>query len=185
MPERWADIPGYEHKYQASDKGQIRSVDREVNHPFGRQKLRGKLLKQNTDKAGYKRVTLHNNGGERKYVHRLVLETFVGKPEEHQETRHLNGVRTDNRLENLAWGTSSENNFDIVRHGNHIHASRETCKHGHQKIEANTANYSKAKGHRVCLACSRARTYHRNHPELKISFKQLADKYYESITESK
>ena len=39
--------------------------------------------------------------GENKYVHRLVLLTFVGKPTEGQEARHVNGVPTDNRLENL------------------------------------------------------------------------------------
>lgn len=69
---------------------------------------------------GYEMVTLHR-GSRRDTVHRcvhqLVLEAFVGLREDGQEVRHLNGNRSDNRLENLAWGTKKENAADRVRHG--------------------------------------------------------------------
>jgi len=55
--------------------------------------------------------------GERKFVHALILETFVGPRPEGMITRHLNGNSFDNSLENLAWGTSKENSLDTVRHG--------------------------------------------------------------------
>ncbi len=51
------------------------------------------------------------------YAHRLVLTAFRGPCPEGMVTRHLNGVRTDNRLVNLAWGTPCENEADKVRHG--------------------------------------------------------------------
>jgi len=54
------------------------------------------------------------------FVHRMVLLAFVGPAPEGMKCRHLNGNPKDNRLENLCWGTSSENNRDIVRHGRHI-----------------------------------------------------------------
>lgn len=50
-------------------------------------------------------------------VHRLVLETYVGPCPKGMECRHLNGIRTDNRLENLRWGTRSENIQDSKQHG--------------------------------------------------------------------
>lgn len=51
-------------------------------------------------------------------VHRIVCETFHGPPPSgDHEVRHLNGVRTDCRKENLAWGTRSENVQDAIAHG--------------------------------------------------------------------
>ncbi len=50
-------------------------------------------------------------------VHRLMLEAFVGPCPARMETRHLNGVRSDNRLENLTWGTPTENQEDKRQHG--------------------------------------------------------------------
>jgi len=52
-------------------------------------------------------------------VQHLVLQTFVGPKPVGMECRHLNGIRTDNRLENLCWGTRSENQQDSIRHGTH------------------------------------------------------------------
>lgn len=67
---------------------------------------------------GYLYVSLRIGGRTvRKLVHRLVLEAFAGPPCDGQEARHLNGLPTDNRIENLAWGTSKENTDDIRRHG--------------------------------------------------------------------
>jgi len=68
----------------------------------------------------------------RHYVHQLVLETFVGPRPEGRQCRHLNGNSLDNRLENLSWGTASEDNYDRVRHGTHQHARKIHCKNGHQ-----------------------------------------------------
>lgn len=52
-----------------------------------------------------------------KYVHRLVLEAFVGKCPRGQQTRHKDGVRNNNRLSNLAWGTQKQNEADKFEHG--------------------------------------------------------------------
>lgn len=67
---------------------------------------------------GYARVELwRKNRRKRLPVHRLVLETFVRKREAHEQCRHLNGDKLDNRLENLCWGTAYENHLDQVAHG--------------------------------------------------------------------
>lgn len=59
-----------------------------------------------------------------RYVHRLVLELFVGPCPEGLEARHLNGIPFDNRVENLCWGTRLENVADRERHGTALVGSR-------------------------------------------------------------
>ena len=62
---------------------------------------------------GYKVVDLRKNKKRnRRFVHRLMLETYVGECPKGMECRHLNGIKTDNSLENLKWGTKSENQMD-------------------------------------------------------------------------
>jgi hypothetical protein len=67
---------------------------------------------------GYRRLVLYDQGRVRDVdVHVLLLEAFVGPRPAKHETRHLNGIRDDNRFANLAWGTHRENQMDRVAHG--------------------------------------------------------------------
>lgn len=67
---------------------------------------------------GYAVVTIRTmSDGRLVKVHRLVLEAFVGPCPKGMQTRHLNGIRNDNHLGNLKWGTSQENALDRNRHG--------------------------------------------------------------------
>ncbi len=78
-----------------------------------------KPLKPFPNNKGYAQVTLgHDDGTRKKYlVHRLVLLTLVGPCPEGYETRHEDGDRKSNRLDNLSWGTPTENDDDRRRHG--------------------------------------------------------------------
>jgi transcriptional regulator with XRE-family HTH domain len=92
----------------------------------------GKILKATLGSHGYLYVTLRSN---KKYlVHRLVLETFVGPCPAEMECRHLNGIKTDNRLDNLCWGTRSENMQDKNRHGTNISGDHKGIKNGMSKL---------------------------------------------------
>lgn len=64
-------------------------------------------------------VRLYRDGGEWKQLRvcRLICEAFHGSPPVGYEVRHLNGHRSDDRADNLAWGTSAENSADMFRHG--------------------------------------------------------------------
>lgn len=84
---------------------------------------KGKWLKPGLNCCGYFSVNLYDNPGTGQHknylVQHLVLNTFIGPKPPGMECRHLNGIRGDNRLENLCWGTRSENQQDSVQHGTH------------------------------------------------------------------
>ena len=89
---------------------------------LGNVRVDGKISVGWLNRAGYRvhsiRATLTPNKKKHVvYAHKLVLETFVGPKLVGLETRHLNGVRNDNRLENLSWGTPFENTQDKKLHG--------------------------------------------------------------------
>lgn len=74
--------------------------------------------RQTISKVGYPVIALWaNNKGVTRTVHRLVLEVFVGPCPEGMEALHADGTRTNNKLENLRWGTRSENMQDAIAHG--------------------------------------------------------------------
>ena len=185
--EEWRDIPGWEGYYEASNLGRVRSLDRIVFTKRGwKMRCRGQLLKQGKDKAGYMRVAFPKNGGgqEKMYVHRLVLSAFKGEPEEGMCTRHLDGDRTNNSPGNLEWGTYSENNYDIVRHGTHNNGGSTECFRGHPREPFNITAYHAKRGWRACRACGSAVSYLKHHPELEISVQGLSDMYYEQYRRS-
>ena len=117
MTEVWKAIPGFEGLYEASTLGNIRSLDREITYPNGRTyKYRGKVLKAHSvNKYGHQILKLGSQ--HRKLVHVLVAETFIGPRPDGMEVRHLNGDPTDNRADNLRYGTRSENQRDQYNYG--------------------------------------------------------------------
>ena len=108
--EKWFDIKGYEGYYMISDCGEIKSKERVI--PDGRF-FKSKTKKPQLSKQGYLYVDLYKNGKRKHfYVHRLVAEVFIKKDcNSKLVINHINGIKTDNRIENLEWVTSSENNI--------------------------------------------------------------------------
>lgn len=93
--------------------------------------IKGRIRKTLINKNGYVQVTLSHEGKLiSRRVARLVLLTFVGPCPDGQEARHRSGRRTDNRLENLLWGTKIENAADREQHGTTARGER----HGKTKL---------------------------------------------------
>lgn len=154
---RWETVPRAAN-YEVSDDGRVRSKPR--------QGTKGGELKASADVKEYPTVQLYDGGDSFKApVHALVLEAFVGPRPEGMVCRHLDGDPTNNTVENLAWGTHSENQYDKVEHGRHHNVGhwKTHCKYGHEFTDENTI-WREGDTRRECRECSRRRcreTYRR------------------------
>jgi hypothetical protein len=93
--EEWRFIKDFE-RYEVSNLGNVRR--------------KSNVLKPGLDNYGYRQINLYNNGKRFcKKVYRLVLEAFIPNVDNKPQIDHINRIRTDDRLENLRWVTSSEN----------------------------------------------------------------------------
>lgn len=98
----WKAIPDF-FGYEASIYGKIRSLN---------YKRMGKVkeLKPALDKKGYLRTALVIDGKSKTIkVHRIIALTFIPNPENKPQVNHGDGVKTNNRVDNLFWATNAEN----------------------------------------------------------------------------
>ena len=127
IEEVWKDIPGYEGMYQASNMGRVKSLPRSspIVYKDGRianRTLRERILTPCINRHGYESLVLRRAGEDRTYeVQRLIAAAFLGPRPEGQETRHLDGDRLNNRADNLAYGTRSQNQLDLYDYRGYHH----------------------------------------------------------------
>ena len=115
------DIPGFEGYYQMNILGHVIGLDRWVNAARGgRTFIPSRPLKHRKNSDGYLAVSLCKHGIDTGFkIHVLIAKMFIPNLNNYPLVRHLNDIKTDNRIENLAWGTSSDNMEDCIRNGHH------------------------------------------------------------------
>jgi len=144
----WRPVVGHEGIYEVSESGDLRRVKAASGATVGR------ILKPRVSHHGYKTVILRKGGKpQTRAVHRLVATAFLGRPRKGQEVCHNDGDPSNNHWRNLRWDTHRANQFDLVRHGRHLHARKTECKNGHAFDQENT--YIHPTNGRVCRTCTR------------------------------
>lgn len=119
MQESWRIIEDTQGRYEVSNRGRIRSTNRTIVYKDGRVfHYKQKIRKLYEDKDGYLMCGIRNKGKREVIkVHRAVAAAFIENPEYKKEVNHINGVKTDNRVDNLEWVTSSENKVHACKLG--------------------------------------------------------------------
>lgn len=124
--EIWKDIPGYEGIYQASTEGRIKRI-------MHRTHATNKLMKYGQNKNGYLHLHLTVNGvGSCLLAHRLIALTFIPNPENKPEVNHKKGIKSDIRVSELEWSTTSENIQHAFDTG--LKISSKGSEHGQSKL---------------------------------------------------
>ena len=106
--EIWKDIPEYEGKYQVSNLGRVKSLQRwSGTKYYNREYILNNYVNK---KNGYVYVYLtKNNKGKNIRLHRLVAQAFIPNPNNYLYINHKDCDRTNNNVNNLEWCTASYN----------------------------------------------------------------------------
>lgn len=104
--EEWREVVGRDG-YEVSSYGRVRSVERVILRRGFPAQMKGRILAQRKQNAGYMVVNL--GLGYQKLVHRLVALAWIGNPPDGTEVNHIDGNKTNNRVENLEYVSRKQN----------------------------------------------------------------------------
>lgn len=147
----WRPVLGFEGLYSVSDTGEVR---RESGLTSNGRLWKGGLLSPSLNRHGYVKYTLHKDGiAHYKVAHRLVCEAFFGQhPKDKPLALHRDDNPQNNSVQNLYWGSLSDNQLDVLSNENNFGRNKTECVNGHEYTEVNTY-WNPRKGTRSCKTC--------------------------------
>lgn len=180
----WRTIPSLGGYYEASDDGRVRSSDRTVLKSNGvNQPFKGKVLTPNPNPNCYPSVKIScPNRRSTMTVHVLIAEAFLGNRPEGYHTCHNDGNPCNNAPGNLRYDTCSGNAFDKRKHNTDYNVNKthgKKCSHDLTDVKNLVKSRWERDGHRICLACSRARAHMAKYPD--DDFEEVKKIKYEAI----
>lgn len=132
--ELWKDIPGFPG-YQASSFGRIKAVAKQSYNIKSKTLCwrKERVLKSKPDSSGYLTHTLKGPYRKKTWLaHRIIAIAWLPNPNKKEFVNHKNGIKTDNRPQNLEWCTKSENGIHAVEFG--LHNTLRGEKNGNHRL---------------------------------------------------
>lgn len=152
IDESWVPVDGYVGIYDVSNMGRVKTIGRRDR--YGRP-VREKIRRPAADPKGYLRLFLCHDGKNRCFLlHRIVARAFLGPCPSGYTVNHINGVKTDNREENLEYATKGENSRHAYRMGllKDAPVLRGESHHNSKLTDELVRDIRRTRGSKSCLA---------------------------------
>lgn len=139
--EIWLPVVGYEGLYEVSNWGRVKHLGKKWkcgNHQSTRIS-QAHIMNFHFHRNGYPTINMRKPHHKQMSVktHRLVAEAFIPNPENKPQVNHINGVKTDNRSENLEWATNKENVIHSYKMG--LQVAKSGGEQGQARLVLNTS----------------------------------------------
>lgn len=147
--KKWKKITGFEDCYEISNNGELRSLERDVRHyKGGVRRCKSSIKKIRADKDGYMRCNLKKDGKRYDFrIHRLVADAFLENEKHLPIVNHKNGIKSDNRVDNLEWCSFQNNTIHAVK--NRLIKTKLTDKEAMEVFNSNSTHREIAKKYGV------------------------------------